>query len=315
MGGFNRTVAVIPGGCGINTWSFTINTSEFDFRPDLYIVYMESGNTSGDGLFTMLEKPLPPPALRAPWIVMDRIPAACLGNIITLRGTTNLPAGENVTTRIFGSWFNCTKCLPENDSVDECCGDQIPLDVPVLPGSDGINTWSREVNTSYYSFSARDYTIDVGNPSHALWNSTGFTILNISESATPWTVIDPIPDHYLGDIATFRGTTNLAPGELITIRISEPTVMCAKCRGDFADSVKGCCGSFNRTVAVREGECGNNLWSLDVNTSQHDFQEEQYWIGTYGENDSMFGSDFFNITGISDSNLTSTIPEESPLER
>jgi hypothetical protein len=276
---------------------------------------MKSGNADGEGFFTILEKPLPPPALRAPWIVMDRIPAACLGNIITLRGTTNLPAGENITTRIFGSWFNCTKCLPENDSVDECCGDQIKLDVPVLPGTDGINTWSREVNTSYHGFSARDYTIDVGNPSHALWNSTRFTILNISESATPWTVIDPIPDHYLGDIATFRGTTNLAPGELITIRISEPTVMCAKCRGDFADSVVGCCGEFNRTVVVREGECGNNLWSLDVNTSQHDFVADLYWIGTYGQNGTLLNSSFFNVTGIPDPSLTLTYPGESPSKR
>ena len=58
MGGLNRTVAVIPGRCGTNTWSFTINTSEYDFWPDRYIVYMKSGNISRDyGFFMMLEIP------------------------------------------------------------------------------------------------------------------------------------------------------------------------------------------------------------------------------------------------------------------
>jgi hypothetical protein len=125
---------------------------------------------------------------------------------------------------------------------------------------------------------------------------------------TSFISIDPIPVHHLGDTITFRGTTNLEPGELITIRISEGVVMCAKCR-ERTDSVIGCCGDFNRTVVIREGFCGNNLWSLDVNTSNYDFRgDDDYWIGTSGRPYGVGNSSFFTISGIPRSNLTLNLP-------
>ncbi len=127
---------------------------------------------------------------------------------------------------------------------------------------------------------------------------------------TSFISIDPIPVHHLGDTITFRGTTNLEPGELITLRISEGVVMCAKCRGDFADSVVGCCGEFNRMVAVTEGVCGNNRWLLDVDTAGHDFHADgDYWIGVNGRNNGLMNSSMFTVSGIPRPNLTLNLPE------
>jgi hypothetical protein len=121
--------------------------------------------------------------------------------------------------------------------------------------------------------------------------------------------IDPIPVYHLGDTITFRGTTNLEPGELVNVRIAEGVVMCAKCR-ERTDSVNGCCGDFNRTVVTREGVCGNNLWSLDVNTSDYDFRgDDDYWIGTSGRNHGVDNSSFFTVSGIPRPNLTLNLPE------
>jgi hypothetical protein len=127
---------------------------------------------------------------------------------------------------------------------------------------------------------------------------------------TSFISIDPITVHQLGDTIPFRGTTNLEPGEPVNIRISGYMPMCAKCQGDFADSVAGCCGEFNRTVVVSGGECGNNLWSLDVNTSEHDFHaDNDYWIGTSGRNNRIGNSSFFTVSGIPRPNLTLNLPE------
>lgn len=126
---------------------------------------------------------------------------------------------------------------------------------------------------------------------------------------TSFISIDSIPVHHLGDTITFRGITNLEPGELVNIRIAEGVVMCAKCR-ERTDSVNGCCGDFNRMVVIREGVCGVNLWSLDVNTSDYDFHaDDDYWIGMYGRGSQVENSSFFTVSGIPRPNLTLNLPE------
>ena len=309
IGGFTRTVRVVPRWNGINTWSYTMNTSMHDFRHDEYVVFVQSADAYGAGIFTMLERPLPP-ALRPPWIAIDPVPDACPGDIISFRGTTNLPAGENLTIRIFGSRFNCTKCEPKNDSVDECCGDQIPLDVPILPGQDGINTWSREVNTSSHGFASRTYTLDVGSPSHGLYNSTKFRFSDVPNT-TPFISIDPIPAHHLGDTIAFHGTTNLPPGEMIETGVySSEFVPCPKSNGDCKGYVTPCCGGVFDHVSVIEGPCGANTWSWDVNTSEHGFRADgEYVISATGRNGAVGTSGIFTASGIPRPNLTLNLPE------
>lgn len=309
-GGFNRTVPVIPGLCGINTWSFAVNTSEYDFRPGSYVVYAESGKTYGLQIFTLLEKQGSPDF----WIAADPIPDTCPGDTLTFHGTTNLPAGEEITTRVFEARYKCTKCQRKNNSVDGCCGDQIPLAVTVRPGSGRINTWSREVNTSLYDFSAGDYQIDTGEPSRGIWNSSGFTILEKPDPSRPWIAIDPIPHHYLGDTITFQGRTNLAPGETITTAVySAEFAPCPKSSGNCRGDVTPCCGGHSDSVSVLAGTCGINTWSWDVRTAEHGFRPDgEYLITASGRNSAVEKTNLFTVSGLPRPNLTLNLPVNDP---
>jgi hypothetical protein len=309
-GGFNRTVAIFPDHGGINTWSFTVNTSEYDFRPGQYVVSAESGKTYGVQLFTILEQS----NFSVLWISADPLPPPCPGDTITFHGTTNLPVGESITTRIFKARYKCTQCPRKNDSVDGCCGDQIPLSVMVKPGDRGINTWSREVNTSAYDFSAGDYQIDIGEPSRGIWNSSGFAILETPDPSRPWIAIDPTPHHYLGDTITFQGRTNLAPGETITTAVySAEFAPCPKSFGNCRDNVTPCCGGYSDIVSVLAGTCGINTWSWDVRTAEHGFRPDgEYLITASGRNSAVENTSLFTVSGLPRSNLTLNLPVNDP---
>jgi hypothetical protein len=103
------------------------------------------------------------------------------------------------------------------------------------------------------------------------------------ENSTRFINISPVPDHYFGDLITINGTTNLPAGDRITLTIIENTQHpCNK--GICNDSVRYCCGTFQRTVAVRSGGNGINTWSLDVNTSQHEFDSYSYIVSASERN-------------------------------
>jgi hypothetical protein len=127
-------------------------------------------------------------------------------------------------------------------------------------------------------------------------NVTGIT-LYVEE---PEITIDPIPDHVLGDTVTFGGTTNLDPGETLTVQIYDADFHpCAKCQVISNDSVESCCGSFARPVIVIPGNCGANTWSLDVNTSYHDFQGgEPYLVIVSGRDGLAMNECLFNILAV-----------------
>jgi hypothetical protein len=171
--GFHRPVTIVPGSSGINTWLFTVKTSEYDFIPDLYEVRIVSGKIVEQGFFKILEKPKP----SGYWIFVDPIPAHNLGDNIVFQGTTNLPGGENITTQIFESDRHCSKCQYFiNDSVDGCCGDRIQAPVIIKSGNDGINIWSKSVNTSYHNFREGRYSIFLIDPTQAVGNISDFNI-------------------------------------------------------------------------------------------------------------------------------------------
>lgn len=239
------------------------------------------------------------------------VPDTCLGYPVTFHGTTNLSAGDNITLGITTTAFhNCQKivppCNPDTVNAVCCTGGGFRRPVTIVPGNGGINTWRFTINTSEYDFIPDLYEVRI--VSGKIVKQGFFTILEKPESSWTWIAMDPISHHYLGDTITFRGTTNLEPGELVNVRIAEGVVMCAKCR-ERTDSVNGCCGDFNRTVVTREGVCGNNFWSLDVNTSDYDFHaDNDYWIGTSGRNNRIGNSSFFTVSGIPRPNLTLNLP-------
>jgi hypothetical protein len=90
--------------------------------------------------------------------------------------------------------------------------------------------------------------------------------------------IDPMPDHTIGDIISFGGTTNLHPGENLSLGImSAEFIPCPK-MVEISDGVCTCCGGLETTIAVSPGNCGNNTWSWSVNTSQHNFQPDSAYV-------------------------------------
>jgi len=111
-------------------------------------------------------------------------------------------------------------------------------------------------------------------------------------------VIDPVPDHALGDIITFTGTTNLAVGEPLVLKIySAEFVPCPK-GPSLPDSVNPCGEGFTGNVTVTLGNCGINTWSWPVDTSQHGFQPGgQYLLWVNGRDGGVQDSAIFNITG------------------
>jgi hypothetical protein len=114
----------------------------------------------------------------------------------------------------------------------------------------------------------------------------------------PEITIDPISNHSLGDTITFRGTTNLNPGELLDVQITSGYVHpCAKCQEITSDSVETCCGTgIERQVEVMPGRCGINTWSVNVDTSRHDFAAgAPYLVTTYGRNGTVLNMSSFNI--------------------
>ena len=120
----------------------------------------------------------------------------------------------------------------------------------------------------------------------------------------PEITIDPISNHSLGDTITFAGTTNLKPGEVLDFKIpfGFPTSLggpqpCGKCQEIVNDSVTMCCGTgIDRQVTIMPGMCGINTWSLDVDTSQHDFAAGMtYVVDVYGRNWSVWNTSSFSI--------------------
>ncbi len=68
-GGYSATVSVLPGPCGIDTWSWEVNTSEHGFRPDgLYIISAigRNGAVENYSFFTVSGIPQPNLTLNLP---------------------------------------------------------------------------------------------------------------------------------------------------------------------------------------------------------------------------------------------------------
>ncbi len=132
----------------------------------------------------------------------------------------------------------------------------------------------------------------------------------------PEITIDPIPHHYIGDTITIEGTTNLAPGEMITLGIySAEFIPCPKSSVYCSDSVGLCCGGISDTIAVAPGNCGINTWSWVVNTSQHGFRPgHPYIFDVTGRNRVVENSSLFTVSGIPKPNITFNLPENDPNE-
>jgi len=128
--------------------------------------------------------------------------------------------------------------------------------------------------------------------------------------------INPVPHHYLGDIITFDGITNLPAGEMITFRIEEGVYhSCPKRMGPCSDDevVRHCCEGLINTIAVLSGDCDLNTWSWDVNSSEHGFYSDgEYIIYASGRNGAVQNTSLFTVYGLPKLNITLNLPENDP---
>ena len=111
--------------------------------------------------------------------------------------------------------------------------------------------------------------------------------------------ISPVSNQTLGNHVITEGTTNLAPGEKITVLLlMDSPRHCSKSAGLCNDTVDWCCGGLQDVVEVVSGKCGINQWSWDVNISLHEISPHSYVIYAYGKNDLLEDAESFGILGI-----------------
>jgi hypothetical protein len=149
---------------------------------------------------------------------------------------------------------------------------------------------------------------------HAIRNNSTENVTNATVLIqNPEIEIDPIPDHHIGDTITIEGTTNLAPGEVITLWIGEGVYhSCPKSSGACNDSVRHCCGGVINKITVIPGNCGINRWSWIVNTSQHGFRPDfSYIFVATGRNGLVQNTSVFNVLPIPPY-IRLNIPEDGP---
>jgi hypothetical protein len=164
-----------------------------------------------------------------PFISVDPIGDKNVGDIFTVTGTTNLPAGTNLFVRIEPASFG-----PEGGVNGEFSGAAGGVDV--VAGTGGINTWSMEVNTSTLNpvkmrVNASVFTGDVlkgdlstGEPTgtreftlHTAPGNAAGSTLQGSETAG-YIRIDPVPDKTTGDLLIVTGSTSLPVGTALMVQ-------------------------------------------------------------------------------------------------
>jgi hypothetical protein len=103
----------------------------------------------------------------------------------------------------------------------------------------------------------------------------------------PAALIDPIGEHFVGDVFTITGSTNLAVGDALMIEIySSSFKPTSKVQGnDFSGSTG--------TIKVVPGTNGHNRWSFDIDAST--FRPDEYTVKVSGITLYVTGSTTFMI--------------------
>jgi len=118
----------------------------------------------------------------------------------------------------------------------------------------------------------------------------------------PLITINPVSDHYyLGDMIEINGTTNCDKGEIQILVHSLPFVPGCE-NQEPSDVLCGCCEGFGITAPIITGICGNNTWSSEINTSQHNFYPGEFglWFDDRdcSPSDNLFPFEQLNISAV-----------------
>lgn len=154
------TIEVIGNNSGPNTFSFV-----YDMKgnpPGQYRVILknESHPISANSDFNITsDKPF------NKWIRMNPVGEAQIGENIPVSGTTDLPAGSEITIRTIISYHSCTIPTPDREGQRSFCGGSCrgtgsEHTILVVEGEGGVNTWNSTVNTTDWCLN-EEYRINV----------------------------------------------------------------------------------------------------------------------------------------------------------
>lgn len=262
------------------------------------------------------------------WIAINPVSDKYIGDIFRISAKTNLSIGTKVLAQTFPFSYNPVNRTDARGRLGTS------EHLTVTEGNNGVNTISFDVDSK--EFRSEPYLVlfikdtDTKNPERV----TACTWYNVSAAPTQqittnpastpsesavhqqkkssaFISIDPGPHYYVGDMVTFMGLTSVQPGESIMIAIRGSFSMCSK--GVIrVDSVDYCHGRFNRTIVVRDGTDGRNLWTFSVNTSEHDFTADNYMIEVRSRDGSVENISLFTLHAIPQPNITLVFPENVP---
>ena len=183
-----------------------------------------------------------------PFVSVDPVSDKNTGDVFAITGTTNLPEGTNLVVEVYPASFD-----EHASDTGEFSGAMGTADV--MAGSNGINTWSMELDTSV--FVPMEYLVNVSvvtensdNDDYATggpFDTTLFTLhpSSVSDSGTPYIQVDPIAGRTTGDLLIVTGSTNLAAGTSLMVQA----------------------GNFGSNALVIAGTGGINRYSIPIDTS------------------------------------------------
>lgn len=206
------------------------------------------------------------------WIRLNPLGKHSLNSTFTLSGFTNLPIGYPIEVEIFPGLYT-----PEDFESDVDYHPIVQDTISVVPSAYGSRTFSLPVNVTADNSLSRiplnpgEYFTEVHAVNMNSSVSDNAVFLMITDS--PWVVIDPIAVPAAGTNLTISGTTNLPPGDHVTIDISTIVHPCPGPRSflSFLDTRSACGGNCKRvgihqTTPILGSPGEANSWKYEVTT-------------------------------------------------
>lgn len=102
------------------------------------------------------------------------------------------------------------------------------------------------------------------------------------ENTTPWIHINPVSDHYVGDMFEINGTTNLGINDPLSFWIT---------RRPIRTRIPSQVYEIRGIVRTQSRDCDTNVWSFSINTSE--LGVGYYDVGVGTENFTISNWDLF----------------------
>ena len=109
------------------------------------------------------------------------------------------------------------------------------------------------------------------------------------KNMTPWISINPVSDHYVGDVFEINGTTNFGSDDNLNTTIIQSSF--SRCPRIYSDCYRYT--SIQSTIIVQDGDCEKNNWTYSANLSG--FKPERYIIDITDCNKSVKSSAVFDV--------------------